>query len=243
MSKIALLFPGQGSQYVGMGKDFFDQYEVSKQVFLEADRVLNMDLSRIIFFSDEIELQKTENTQPAILTTSIAILRAFEEEGLNYEYATGLSLGEYSALVAGDVLDFKDAVNIVRERGKFMEMAVPSNKGAMAAILGLKIENIEFLLESCKDKGTLSVANYNCPGQIVLTGQVGAIEKAVLKAKELGAKKAVILNVSGPFHSSMLEIAGENLEKELLKYNIKDPKKKIISNIDTKIIKRKDEKS
>ena len=151
MSKIALLFPGQGSQYVGMGKDFFDQYEVSKQVFLEADRVLNMDLSRIIFFSDEIELQKTENTQPAILTTSIAILRAFEEEGLNYEYATGLSLGEYSALVAGDVLDFKDAVNIVRERGSFMERAVPSNKGAMAAILGLKVENIEILLETCKD--------------------------------------------------------------------------------------------
>ncbi len=243
MSKIALLFPGQGSQYIGMGKDFFDEYEVSKEVFLEADRALNMDLSRIIFFSDEIELQKTENTQPAILTTSIAILKAFEEEGFDYDYALGLSLGEYSALVAGDVLDFKDAVNIVRERGKFMERAVPSNKGAMAAILGLKIENIEILLESCKDEGVLSVANYNCPGQIVLTGEVAAIEKAVLQAKELGAKKAVILNVSGPFHSRMLELAGENLGKELLKYKIRDPKKKIVSNVDAKIIRSKDEVS
>lgn len=241
MSKVALLFPGQGSQYIGMGKDFFEKYEVSKKVFLEADKVLNMDLSGIIFFSDEEELQKTENTQPAILTTSIAILRALEKEDIDYEYALGLSLGEYSALVAGGVFEFKDAVNIVRERGKFMEMAVPSNKGAMAAILGLNIEEIDILIETCKSEGVLSVANYNCPGQIVLTGEIGSIEKAIIEAKVLGAKKAVRLNVSGPFHSSMLESAGENLRKELLKYNINDPQKKIVSNVDAKIIKGKDE--
>ncbi|OLS02071.1 ACP S-malonyltransferase [Tissierella creatinophila] len=241
MSKVALLFPGQGSQYVGMGKDFFDEYQVSKEVFVEADRVLNMDLSRIIFFSDEEELQKTENTQPAILTTSISILRALEKEGIDYEYALGLSLGEYSALVAGGVFDFKDAVNIVRERGKFMEMAVPSNKGGMAAILGLNTEKIDILIETCKSEGVLSVANYNCPGQIVLTGEIEAIEKAIIEAKNLGAKKAIRLNVSGPFHSSMLETAGENLQKELLKYNINDPQKKIVSNVDAKIIEGRDE--
>lgn len=241
MSKVALLFPGQGSQYVGMGKDFFDEYQVSKEVFVEADRVLNMDLSRIIFFSDEEELQKTENTQPAILTTSISILRALEKEGIDYEYALGLSLGEYSALVAGGVFDFKDAVNIVRERGKFMEMAVPSNKGGMAAILGLNTEKIDILIETCKSEGALSVANYNCPGQIVLTGEIGAIEKAIIEAKNLGAKKAIRLNVSGPFHSSMLEAAGENLREELLKYNINDPQKNIVSNVDAKIIEGRDE--
>ena len=212
-----------------------------KEVFLEADMVLNMDLSRIIFSSDEEELQKTENTQPAILTTSIAILRALEKEGIDYEYALGLSLGEYSALVAGGIFEFKDAVNIVRERGKFMEMAVPANKGGMAAILGLDIEKIDILIENCKGEGALSVANYNCPGQIVLTGETAAIEKAVIEAKILGAKKSVILNVSGPFHSTMLEAAGENLRKELLKYNINEPQKKIVSNVDAKIIQGKDE--
>lgn len=241
MSKIALLFPGQGSQYLRMGKDFFDEYDLSKEVFMEADRVLNMDLSRIIFFSDEVELQKTENTQPAILTTSIAILRALEAEGIDYEYTLGLSLGEYSALVAAGVFDFADAVKIVRQRGIFMEKAVPLNEGAMAAVLGLDEERIDSLIEECKSLGEISVANYNCPGQIVLTGEKTAIEKALLQAKELGAKKAVMLNVSGPFHSSMLKSAGEELREELLKYDIRDPKKKVISNVDAKIIQGKDD--
>ena len=241
MSKIAVLFPGQGSQYIGMGKDFFDEFKVSEEVFLEADRVLNMDLSRIIFFSDEEELQKTENTQPAILTTSIAILRALEAEGVQYDYTVGLSLGEYSALVAAGVFDFKQAVNIVRQRGEFMEEALPANTGAMSAILGLKEENIESLLEICSDKGFIAVANYNCPGQIVLTGGVEAIEKSLVEAKALGAKKAVKLNVSGPFHSSMLEVAGENLREELLKVDIKQPEKKIISNVDAKFVEDKAE--
>lgn len=241
MSKTAILFPGQGSQYIGMGKDFFDEFEVSKEVFLEADRVLNMDLSRIIFFSDEEELQKTENTQPAILTTSISILRALEAEGIDYDFAVGLSLGEYSALVAGGMLVFKEAVNIVRKRGELMEEAVPEGTGAMAAILGLKEENIDPLLELCRDKGFISVANYNCPGQIVLTGEIEAIAKSLIEAKTLGAKKAVALNVSGPFHSKMLELAGANLREELLKVDIKQAEKGIISNVDAKIIEDKDE--
>lgn len=241
MNKIALLFPGQGSQYIGMGKDFFENYNVSKEVFLEADESLDMDLSGLIFEGDKEELQKTENTQPAILTTSISILRALEKEDIGYEYTIGLSLGEYSALVASDVFEFKDAIKIVRQRGLFMEEAVPSNKGAMAAVLGLKLEKIDILIETCKDKGQISVANYNCPGQIVMTGEKAAIDKAVLVSKELGAKKAVLLDVSGPFHSSMLEDAGENLQKELLKYKVKTPKRKVVSNVDAKVVKDKDE--
>ncbi|MGO1469442.1 MAG: ACP S-malonyltransferase [Tissierella sp.] len=241
MNKIALLFPGQGSQYIGMGKDFFENYNVSKEVFLEADESLDMDLSGLIFEGDKEELQKTENTQPAILTTSISILKALEKEDIGYEYTIGLSLGEYSALVASDVFKFKDAIKIVRQRGLFMEEAVPSNKGAMAAVLGLKLEKIDILIETCKDKGQISVANYNCPGQIVMTGEKAAIDKAVLVSKELGAKKAVLLDVSGPFHSSMLEDAGENLQKELLKYKVNTPKKKVVSNVDAKIVKDKDE--
>lgn len=241
MSKVALLFPGQGSQYLQMGKDFFEQYEVSRNIFLEADKVLNEDLSTLIFSGSEEELQKTENTQPAILTTSIAILRALEDEDIDYEYALGLSLGEYSALVAGGVFEFRDCLNIVRARGRFMEMAVPSNKGAMAAILGLNEEKVDILIGKCIEKGKISVANYNCPGQIVLTGEVKAIDEAILRAKELGSKKSVALNVSGPFHSSMLKEAGENLGSELLKYNLNSPQKKIISNVDARIIKDKDE--
>lgn len=241
MSKVALLFPGQGSQYIGMGKDFYNGNQASKDIFCQANDVLNMDLSKLIFTSDEEELKKSENAQPAILTTSIAILKALEVEEIDYEYAVGLSLGEYSALVAGGVFEFKDAVNIVRERGKFMEMAVPSNKGAMAAVLGLDIDKVETLVEMCKNEGILSIANYNCPGQIVLTGEKNAVEKAALEAKGLGAKKAVLLNVSGPFHSSMLEKAGENLQKELLKYKIENPQKKIISNVDAKVINNKGE--
>lgn len=241
MTKIALLFPGQGSQHIGMAKDFFDHYEVSKEVFIEADKALKMELSSLIFEGDEEELQKTENTQPAILTSSVAILRAFEEENIRYEYALGLSLGEYSALVAAEVFNFKDAVEIVRKRGIFMERAVPLNKGAMAAVLGLKEDKIEILLDSCKSEGEISVANYNCPGQIVLTGELAAIEKATLQAKELGAKKAVMLKVSGPFHSSMLERAGESLREELLKYDINNPKKQVVSNVDAKIIDNKEE--
>lgn len=241
MNKIAVLFPGQGSQYIGMGKDFYENYEASKKVFLEADKALDMDLSHLIFEANEEELQKTENTQPAILTTSIAILRALESEGIDYEYVVGLSLGEYSALVAAGAFQFKDAVNIVRKRGIFMEEAVPANRGAMAAVLGLKEEKIDILIETCKDKGTISVANYNCPGQIVITGEKASIEKALLVSKALGARKAVLLNVSGPFHSTMLEKAGEKLEEEIARYHIKTPQKKILSNIDAKIVGDKDE--
>ena len=241
MNKIAVLFPGQGSQYIGMGKDFFENYELSKEVFLEADKALDMKLSQLVFEGNEEELQRTENTQPAILTTSIAILRALESEGIDYEYVAGLSLGEYSALVAAGVFQFKDGVNIVRKRGIFMEEAVPANRGAMAAILGLKEEKVDILIETCKDKGTIAVANYNCPGQIVITGEKPAIEKALLVSKALGARKAVLLNVSGPFHSTMLGKAGEKLEEEIRKYPIKTPEKKVVSNVDARIIENKDE--
>lgn len=241
MNKLAFIFPGQGSQYVGMGSDFYESFTESRSVFDEANKALNMDLTGICFSGSEEDLKKTENTQPAILATSIAILKALQAQGIDCEYTAGLSLGEYSSLVMSEVLEFRDALKLVKERGKFMQEAVPIGVGGMAAILGLKDEMVPCVIEKTKDYGVVEVANYNSPGQIVFSGELKGLEIACEEAVKLGAKKAVPLSVSAPFHSSLLESAGEKLKNELASVSINDSKKKLISNVDAKLVSSKEE--
>ncbi len=241
LNKIGFIFPGQGSQYIGMGKDFYGDFKVCKDVFDEMDDSLHMNLSKMCFNGVEEDLMKTENTQPAILATSIAILKAIESEGINCEYTAGLSLGEYSALVCGGMLSLSDTFKVSRERGLYMQQAVPAGTGGMAAILGLEVEDIFKAIDVARKFGIVEVANYNSPGQIVISGEKSAIEVACEEALKLGAKKAVTLSVSSPFHSSLLISAGEKLGDLLSTINIEEPNKNIISNVDVKIIKSKDE--
>lgn len=241
MNKLAFIFPGQGSQYVGMGSDFYESFAESKKVFDEANEVLDMDLKGICFNGTEEDLKKTENTQPAILATSIAILKAMEAREIDCEYTAGLSLGEYSSLVTSKSLDFKDALKVVKERGKFMQEAVPLGVGGMAAILGLDKEKLPFIILKTKEYGVVEVANYNSPEQIVLSGEIEGLKVACEEAVKLGAKKAVPLSVSAPFHSSLLVSAGEKLKNELSKIDIRETQKKFISNVDAKLLSNKDE--
>ena len=240
MSKTAFIFPGQGSQYIGMGKDFYENFDESKKVFDEADHVLDMKLSELVFEGNEEELKKTENTQPAILATSIAILRALQNEGLDCDFTAGLSLGEYSSVVMSNAISFSDAVRLVRERGKFMQEAVPQGIGGMAAILGLDRLNLPYVIDVSKEYGVVEVANYNSPEQIVISGEVPGIKIAANKAIELGARKVVELQVSAPFHTSLLFKAGIRLNEELQRISINDLDKKVVSNVDGKVIESKE---
>lgn len=231
MGKVALVFPGQGAQYVGMAKDIYENNTIAKKVIDDACNILDVDLKNIMFEGDSEELAKTENTQPAILTHSIALLKAINKEvDLKYDACLGLSLGEYSALVAAEGMDFKDAVSLVKKRGRFMQEAVPVGKGSMAAVLGLDRDRVKKVIENIED-GIVEVANYNSPGQIVISGENNKIDEAIGKLKESGAKKAVKLNVSGPFHSSMLKKAGSKLSDELDKVKFNKPKVSVVSNV------------
>ncbi|TDU16044.1 ACP S-malonyltransferase [Bacillus sp. BK450] len=242
MTKIAFLFPGQGSQKIGMGKDLFDQEAVSKAVFEEADSTLGFDLSSMIFEGDTEELTLTFNAQPALLTTSIAILKKFEESGIKADYAAGHSLGEYTALVAAGALSFKDAVYAVRKRGELMNEAVPAGEGAMAAILGLDKAALEEVTKEVTESGHLvELANLNCPGQIVISGTAKGVELASEKAKEKGAKRAIALEVSGPFHSALMKPAAEKFTDVLSKLDIADAKTPVISNVTADIVTSRDE--
>jgi [acyl-carrier-protein] S-malonyltransferase len=241
MSKLAFIFPGQGSQYVGMGKDFYENFKESRKIYDEANEALKMDLKNLCFNGSEEELKKTENTQPAILATSIAMLKAIEREGIGCEYTAGLSLGEYSSLVMSESIDFRDALKIVKERGKFMQEAVPEGIGGMVAILGLDKEKLISVLEKSKDFGIVEVANYNSPEQLVISGEKEGLKIACKEALKVGAKKTIPLAVSAPFHTSLLIPAGDKLEKELSQVDIKGVNKKVVSNVDGKLINNKDE--
>jgi len=240
MKATAFLFPGQGSQYVGMGKELHDNFRVAKEVFEEADDALRFSISSLCFQGPEETLKMTENTQPAVLTTSIAVLRVLQaEKGVVPHLVAGHSLGEYSALVVSDALAFADAVQTVRLRGKFMQEAVPVGEGAMAAILGMERGQVEKLCEEASEGEVLTPANFNCPGQIVIAGHAKAVERAMERVKQEG-KKAVSLPVSAPFHSPLMKPAGERLEKALESVPIRDLKIPVVTNVEADINQSKD---
>ena len=236
MGKLAFLFSGQGAQYVGMGKQIAEEYKASDAIFEQASEALGFDVKKMVFEGDEETLKITENTQPTILTTSIACLQPLLQRGIKPDVAAGLSLGEYSAHVAAGTMTFTDAVALVRKRGKFMQEAVPVGKGTMAAILGLEAEAV---IECCKRaslEGIVEPANFNCPGQVVVAGEVKAVEKAVEIAKEMEAKRAMLLPVSAPFHCSMLKPAGEKLAEELENINLNDMQIPVVANVNAEYI-------
>ncbi len=213
MAKIAFIYPGQGAQKAGMGKDFYENSELAKAVYDKASELLQIDMKALCFEENE-KLDLTEYTQAALVTTCLAMTKVVEKRGLKPDVTAGLSLGEYCAISVAGGMKEEDAISLVRKRGILMQNTVPVGEGAMAAILGMDASVIE---EGIKDLEGVTVANYNCPGQIVITGETKAVEKAAEILKEAGAKRAVLLNVSGPFHSPMLKQAGEELAKEMEK--------------------------
>jgi len=230
---IAFLFPGQGSQYAGMGKDLADNFAPARQVFEEANDALSIDLAALCFNGPEDDLKLTANTQPAILTTSIAALRVLQNEtGIIPHYAAGHSLGEYSALVCAGALEFADAVRIVRQRGTFMQEAVPVGTGAMAAILGLDTEMLDRVCEAAAQGQVVSPANFNSAGQVVIAGHAEAVDRAIELAREHGAKRALPLPVSAPFHCRLMVKAGERLADVLAGVEFGEMTVPVITNVE-----------
>ncbi len=242
MGKLAFVFPGQGAQQVGMGKDFYDQYDVAKKLFREADEALGYSIQKMCFEGPADDLKLTANTQPAILTMSVIANEILKEHGIQPEIAGGHSLGEYSALTAAGVMKFQDAVLLVHKRGQFMQEAVPVGKGAMAAIIGLGDEVIIDACEKASDGAEpVQAVNFNCPGQTVIAGAAKAVERAVKLLTEAGAKKAVILPVSAPFHSTLMKPAAEKLAEELEKVELSDAAFPVVANVNGKLEQKADE--
>ena len=228
MSKIAFIFPGQGSQYVGMGKDFYDSYEEVRDLFKLANEVTGLNLEEICFTENE-KLNRTEYTQIAMLLVEMSILKVVRKLGVTADMSAGLSLGEYGALAAADVLSDRDLLDLIRKRGIYMQNAYPTG-GGMCAILGLDTELVE---KACEETdGYVRIANYNCPGQLIITGEKAPVTNAAKKCSELGAKKTVELNVSGPFHSSLLKDAADKLAEELKNVSINNPGIPYVCNVD-----------
>ncbi len=236
MSKLAFLFPGQASQYPGMGKDLAEKFRPSQAVFDEADAALGFPISKLCFEGTEEELKRTENTQPAILTVSVAAYRALASKGVQPDYAAGHSLGEYSALVAAGALEFSDAVRLVRQRGRYMQEAVPAGEGAMAAILGLSPTDVAEVCKKAAAGEVVSPANLNSPEQTVIAGSAAAVKRAVETASQSGAKRAVVLAVSAPFHCSMLMPAQQRLEADLRAAKFGALRVPVITNVDAEAI-------
>jgi [acyl-carrier-protein] S-malonyltransferase len=232
--KTAFIFPGQGAQYAGMGRELFEGYREAREVFEEADRVLGFPLSSLCFNGPEEELKITENTQPAILTVSTAAYRVLQSKGLKPAMVAGHSLGEYSALVAAEALNFGEAVALVRRRGRYMQEAVPAGVGAMAALLGLEFPAVAGICERAAQGQVVAPANLNSQTQIVVAGNQEAVERAVNLAKESGARRAIMLQVSAPFHCSLLEPAEKRLGPELDACAFADPRCPVLSNVDAR---------
>lgn len=233
MGKTAFLFPGQGAQYTGMGKDFYDNYEVSKEIYGRAEELLSMNI-RELCFEENAKLSVTRFTQPALAVTCLAIYERVKELGLQPDYFAGLSLGEYPAVIASGAITLEEGLRLVKIRGELMETAVPEGIGGMAAVLGLDSTLIEDILKEME--GVVVIANYNCPGQLVISGEKEAVKAASVKLSEAGAKRVIPLNVSGPFHSPMLKEAGEKLLTELNSISVRKPVIPYAANVDGRMV-------
>jgi [acyl-carrier-protein] S-malonyltransferase len=240
MGKVAFVFPGQAAQYPGMGKELAEKYPAARAVFEEADKALGFSISKMCFEGSEEELKQTANTQPAILTVSVAIYRVLAEKGITPDFVAGHSLGEYSALVAGGALQFGDAVRIVRKRGTYMQDAVPAGQGAMAAIMGLSPAVVTEVCKRVAENEICAPANLNSPEQTVISGHAGAVKRAVESASQQGAKRAVILAVSAPFHCALMMPAQEKLEQDLKKIQFAALRVPVVTNVDADTIETGD---
>ena len=237
--KIGFLFPGQGAQNIGMGKDLYDKYEEYKNVYDEVEKITGVKVSDLTFNSTEEELSQTKNTQICILTMSLALLKLLEKQGIKADSSIGLSLGEYAALVSSNAISFEDGVNIVKKRGELMQNLCPDGNWSMAAVLGLEENDV---IKVCDEtEGFVVPANFNCPGQIVISGQKDAIDRAMENMKKAGAKRVLELKTSGPFHTEKLQDASNELKKELEKININKFDCKVIKNIDGKEYRETDD--
>ena len=240
MGKIMFMFPGQGAQYIGMGKAMYDGYEKAREIFDIASKATGLDIPALCFEENE-KLNITEYTQIAMLTVEAAIYGVMEEKGLKCDYTAGLSLGEYGALIAAGVLSYEDAFKVVRQRGIFMQEAVPEGVGAMAAIMGLDPDGVKALCEGVAPNGEIQPANFNSPGQVVISGLSEYIDKAIEHAKEYKAKRIVKLNVSAPFHSQYMKAAAERLKEEFAKISWNEAKYDIIANVSAKPVKKSED--